>query len=349
MTKETSYISELSVISTICVVYMHLCGFHGMIPQYNFEWILSLFIEKVCFFAVPVFFMITGATLIDYPKRYNLKTYVKKRINKTVIPWLAWGGVSFVYYLIFNFNLIENLKLNKVVNGILNNEYRSIYWFFPVMISVYICLPLFAYVDEAKKSKIFSYLIIVGMLFNIILPDINSVFNIGIDVPIKVPVVSEYLIYVLTGYLISHNNTKNKNVERIIYASGIIALAIQIIGTGVLSLQLGYESKLFRETTILSYCYATSVFVFFKNKSEIIMNNNKLKRLIEFMKNYTLPIYLIHQYANNLVQKILMMLGYSSEGRVMYQLLGPVVAVTLSIFCTWIIRQIPVIKKIVPQ
>lgn len=92
MTKETSYISELSVISTICVVYMHLCGFHGMIPQYNFEWILSLFIEKVCFFAVPVFFMITGATLIDYPKRYNLKTYVKKRINKTVIPWLAWGG-----------------------------------------------------------------------------------------------------------------------------------------------------------------------------------------------------------------------------------------------------------------
>ncbi|WP_432645875.1 acyltransferase family protein [Mediterraneibacter gnavus] len=63
-----------------------------MIPQYNFEWILSLFIEKVCFFAVPVFFMITGATLIDYPKRYNLKTYVKKRINKTVIPWLAWGG-----------------------------------------------------------------------------------------------------------------------------------------------------------------------------------------------------------------------------------------------------------------
>lgn len=259
------------------------------------------------------------------------------------------GGISFVYYLIFNFDLIENLKLNKVVNGILNNEYRSIYWFFPVMISVYICLPLFAYVDEAKKSKIFSYLIIVGILFNIILPDINSVFKIGIDVPIKVPVVSEYLIYVLTGYLISHNNTKNKNVEKIVYASGIIALAIQIIGTGVLSLQLGYESKLFREATMLNYCYATSVFVFFKNKSGIIINHNNLKRFIEFIKNYTLPIYLIHQYANNLVQKILMMFGYSSEGRVMYQLLGPVAAVTLSIFCTWMIRKIPVIKKIVPQ
>lgn len=290
--------------------------------------------------------MITGATLIDYPKRYDLKTYVKKRINKTVIPWLVWGGLSFVYYLIFNFDFIENLKLNKVINGILNNEYRSIYWFFPVMISVYICLPLFAHVDEAKKSKMFSYLVIMGIVFNILLPDINSVFKIGIDIPIKVPVVSEYLIYVLTGYLISHNNTKN--IERIIYASGIIALAIQIIGTGILSLQLGYESKLFRETTILNFFYATSVFVFFKNKSGIIMNNNILKRLIGFIKNYTLPIYLIHQYVNNLVQKILVVFGCNSEGRVMYQLLGPVVIVTLSIFCTCIIRQIPIIKKIVP-
>ena len=100
---------------------------------------------------------------------------------------------------------------------------------------------------------------------------------------------------------------------------------------------------------MLNYCYATSVFVFFKNKSGIIINHNNLKRFIEFIKNYTLPIYLIHQYANNLVQKILMMFGYSSEGRVMYQLLGPVAAVTLSIFCTWMIRKIPVIKKIVPQ
>lgn len=89
------YISFFSVTSAIGVVYMHLCGFHGMRPALNATWILSLVIEKLCVCAVPVFFMITGSTLIDYPKKYDDKTYFKKRLNKVVIPWLAWGGYPF--------------------------------------------------------------------------------------------------------------------------------------------------------------------------------------------------------------------------------------------------------------
>lgn len=44
-----------------------------------------------CFFylAAPVFFMISGATLIDYPERYDIKTFFKKRLLKPLYPIYA--------------------------------------------------------------------------------------------------------------------------------------------------------------------------------------------------------------------------------------------------------------------
>lgn len=79
---------------------MHLCGFHGMTPAMSVQWVMSMCIEKIFVFAVPVFFMITGATLIDYPQKYDDKTYFKKRISKVLIPWLAWGGGGILFILL---------------------------------------------------------------------------------------------------------------------------------------------------------------------------------------------------------------------------------------------------------
>ena len=41
--------------------------------------------------------MISGATLIDYRERYTTIEFFKKRISKTLLPFLVWSVVGIVY------------------------------------------------------------------------------------------------------------------------------------------------------------------------------------------------------------------------------------------------------------
>ena len=43
------------------------------------------------YWAVPVFLMITGVNLLNYREKYDTSTYFRKRVMRTVIPWLAWS------------------------------------------------------------------------------------------------------------------------------------------------------------------------------------------------------------------------------------------------------------------
>ena len=69
-----NYLTILNVISCIAVVYLHAngCFWHYSTARY---WATANIIENVCYFAVPVFFMCSGVTLIDYRKKYSTRIY----------------------------------------------------------------------------------------------------------------------------------------------------------------------------------------------------------------------------------------------------------------------------------
>lgn len=88
-------------ISAFAVVVLHING--ELFWSFNKEryWIMGNIIDCIFYFAVPVFFMITGATLLDYPKRYGLKEYVKNKIIK-IFHSLSFlcesGSVTFLFF-----------------------------------------------------------------------------------------------------------------------------------------------------------------------------------------------------------------------------------------------------------
>lgn len=84
------YITVLNVVACFSVLVLHTSSFWSH-PSGNY-WLIANIKEATCYFAVPVFFMITGVTLIDYTLRESTKTFFIKRFYKTVIPFLAWGG-----------------------------------------------------------------------------------------------------------------------------------------------------------------------------------------------------------------------------------------------------------------
>lgn len=61
--RDTQYLTLLNVLSAFSVVFLHTngCFLHFSTERY---WFTANIIESIFYFAVPVFFMISGATLI---------------------------------------------------------------------------------------------------------------------------------------------------------------------------------------------------------------------------------------------------------------------------------------------
>ena len=151
--KEKIYIQILGVIACLAVVAMHV---NGCFWQFSYDryWITANIIECICYFAVPIFFMISGATLLNYRKRYTTAVFFKKRFGKTLVPFLIWSVISAIWYYIVYHARPEGIR--EVVDGILNTRYVDIYWFFPALFSVYLCIPILSCIPEKYRKRILA-------------------------------------------------------------------------------------------------------------------------------------------------------------------------------------------------
>ena len=91
-----TYISVLNVMAAVAVIMMH-ANVSFWVDKTKPYWDTANVIESVFYFAVPVFFMLTGATLIDYHERYSTKEFFLKRFKKTVIPFIGWSVFSLLW------------------------------------------------------------------------------------------------------------------------------------------------------------------------------------------------------------------------------------------------------------
>lgn len=298
-------------------------------------WLYSNIIESVFYFAVPVFFMITGALLIDFNKKYDLKTYFSKRINKTLLPYIIWSiimaiALSYAHHTPHNF-------ITTIFSGI------TIYWFFIPLFCIYLCIPLFSSVPDEKKNFIFSYLVIIGFIINILIPFIISVFNLQIEYSLEIAVVSNFLIYPLIGYLIHKNDIGRKRI--IFYILGLIGLLLHIIGTFYLSIDAGTIVQTYKGNENLPcFLYSIGVFLFIKYDLNKIMGHDKINKLVNYLSTYTFGVYLVHVF---IIELITMTMPINKIS-IIYRLVSPIIYFLISVIVIYIMRKIPIIRKIVP-
>lgn len=154
--KRKIYIQILGVLSCLAVVVLHT---NGCFWDFSYEryWLTANLIENLCYFAVPIFFMISGATLMDYRKRYSTEEFFKKRFWKTVVPFLIWSVVGIVW-MYFNYGE-HPAGILDAIQAIGTTKYVYIYWFFPALFSVYLAMPLLSCVPEKMRKRVFAYAI----------------------------------------------------------------------------------------------------------------------------------------------------------------------------------------------
>lgn len=303
--RERSFaITFLTVLSSLSVVILHA---NGVFWRFSYErvWLTANVLESVFYFAVPVFFMISGTTLLDYRDYYDTKTYAWKRIKKTVIPFVLWSVLALIFKIIIMGYTVEPATVYGVLDTIINSKHWNVYWFFMPLFGAYLLIPVISLIPKENRQSIFLYVIVVGYLLNELIPFINRLFGPVIPVSSKLsfPLTSSLLIYLFVGYYIYHFSIARK-VRLVIYGLGVLGLAAHIIGTWYCSYQAGEVVSLFKGYTNLpGALYSTAIFLFFRyfNFDRV---GNKVKRALEYVSSETFNVYLIHMFVLNMTTKV---------------------------------------------
>ena len=89
MKQRVVYYDLLNIVACIAVVFLHS---NVMVFSYSSgkNWAMGLGIEVLFYWAVPIFLMLSGANLMGYRKRYDTRTFFKKRGAKTELPPISW-------------------------------------------------------------------------------------------------------------------------------------------------------------------------------------------------------------------------------------------------------------------
>ncbi len=154
----------MQVVSALAVVTLHTNGCFWDFSSTERYWLTANIIEGVCYFAVPIFFMITGITLIDYHDRYSTKIYLKKRIEKTLIPYIAWSFIGVIFLIVTKKVIPDSGTIKWVINGILTTGgIINIYWFFRPLFCAYLSIPLFAAVEKKRKNAYLGILCLYAL------------------------------------------------------------------------------------------------------------------------------------------------------------------------------------------
>lgn len=288
MRERKYYIDILRIIAIIQVINLHITApFFDNVDIFKTDiWWCSSIINTLSRISVPIFIMISGALLLGDDGNKKVDFFLKKRFNKVLLPFIFWG----MFYYILN----NNYSVKGFVIALLENRLEYHLWFMYYIIGLYLIFPLLKiYMENASKSKIIYFVMLCCI------PGIISLVNycFNVDINIILPGVSGCIGLFLLGYLLDQEIIKQKN-RIIIYILGIVSLIFTILGTYILSNNLGNPTQiLFDNWGINIIIMASSFFIFIKYLCiNLKMKNNKINKIIITMSKLSFGIYLVHAY-----------------------------------------------------
>ena len=289
MSYRNNKLDLLRVMSMIMVIIIHIANYYcrSYSDISKASYLGALIFNAISRISVPIFFMISGATLLSkkYDKDKNRLRIKRRIIILTVITiiYIAW----------------DTCFMNKSIDivSLLYKPERKLLWFMYAIISIYISLPFVkCMIDNmgVREDKLF---VILWISFNGVLK------YIGISDYFRIPIIdgTYYLGYFIIGYLIMKYSKeielKKKNWFWILIT--MLSFIIIITITYIVSLN---NNKHF--TGLLTYSnlfiivssIASFIFIYFNVKD--ISNP-----IISKLSYLSFGIYLIHGILLNLIMK----------------------------------------------
>lgn len=312
-----------------------------------------MFIDSLCRFCVPVFFMISGALFLNANRKIDYKKLYLKNILRLFVCLLVFSFFYNYVYIAFtdhspNFGdamtFLSSFGMNtqiEVGGGHL--------WFIYSLIGLYILSPVIKIlVNNVKKKKDIIYILLVIFIFASVIPTLTKMhlfrhFNFLNRFSLSVPFFC-YLGYFIIGYYLDSYEIKPENVKKIFWL-GLIGEIIIFVGTLYFSIKTQKLSSIFFEYYSFPVFFtAIAIFVLIKEKIGKLRLPSKF---IIKISSYTFGIYLIHRFIIN----IFSLYGIISLNHLFFKfplimiILSSVLVFLISMLYSILISKIPILNK----
>ena len=271
---------------------------------------LACVVNSLVRFAVPCFLMLSGAFLLGNPKNADYRSFYRKSLIRIVIPTLLFS----VLYLAYQAVLLAWLGIGSPAQ-ILDNALRGApsyhMWYMYMLIVVYAFVPLMVRFAQSVSNRAFSLaaavFLVLAMTCRWLSGDPWANWDIGQGV--------EYSGYLMVGYAIRRNARKD-NARAILWlAVGVVLLL------GVAWLEYRYQLMtggarpgIWKNGVVEPFCLPVvlaSVVVF---AGFAKLDVRRESRAVNVLSRLSFPVYLIHAFVLDLIQRFAMLAGVPVQG-----------------------------------
>ena len=332
------YLDCINVLAIIGVVALHN-RFNYRVDYDSPGWVLENILSGTAVAAVPLFFMASGITLLNFTERESVGTFYKKRFTKILVPLLIWGQIYLFARSWFTHTPLP--KGEEILAVLLAPSTVGVtLWYLEALIGVYLVLPIFSYALRGageKKVHLAWLMAVLGLFMPIATTTVHKI-NPHIMPEFTAPIVG-YVGFCFLGYALA-NTSFSLPWRLVIYVLGVAGSLTHILYGPYLTLNHhGLESLAMSYLSIPTIFWASAVFVFFKS-----LPLNRLPQAAQTglrkLSALTFGVYLIH---------LLIIQGLAAYGwpLVDYRLEAPYALMVWasSLILVWLLRWIPPVRK----
>lgn len=346
----------MRIIACFCVIVNHSIGIYDQWGKIStIKWLLADAMFCFCKTAVPIFLLLSGALLLKREESY--RDWLKKRILHIVIIIVCWAiiyrGLPQIISLDkFSFIEIFNILILTIKNSISTLPSWHM-WYLYALLGMYFMLPFLRKMVKNMNKRDSAVFIIIWLCFSGVIPYYNSIFAespIRLNANFYLGLFSGYLALYIIGYIIEMIDINKKNMIIAVMIFGI-SLFIHVAVTYVKSVEAQMSVRTFDSALVLPVMLTSSSMFFLARCFEEYKGKyiEKLTGFVAEIGKCTLGVYLIHplilrlMYSNDLFIKLFPNWTLSLYQTFLVQLL----AFCFSTAIIWIMRKIPVVRKIV--
>lgn len=327
------YFDILKSISIIGVLTIHVSA--NLVDNFkigSYNWWVGNVYDSIARICIPIFFMVSGALLLNSKKSYSLKEFYSNKVFKLFISFLIWSIVYFIqrnsqYPESFN---VKNFVIQFATGGIFNRL-----WFFYTLLGLYIVAPfLNIFVNNATLKYVRTFLL-VWFLSTTFTDFLSHFFNI--ELKLELSYVYGYIGYFVLGYYLSKINFKLNKKIGVAFILSLFSLCV--FGTYILSVIHGENNLyLYNNLSPNTIILATITFLVIRDCFK-----GQSTKVVSLISSNSLGIYVIHTFVLNYLNRI----GFVST------FVNPILAVPILVIVTFfisftlsnIIKKIPIINK----
>lgn len=288
----------MRILAAFFVIFNHTGGAGFLLFTLYEDTTLSywvfLSVSVFCRFSVPLFFMISGAVLLNREGE-TLKDLWLHRVSKMMLILLFW---SFVYYLRKILLVSQKFDLYVFASVLCYDNWNASFWYLYAYIPFLMTLPLLRKFVKGMSDRDFVYMGALFFVFSSLLPmaqyllwrgaySLNSHFRPSW-------ICSNILFYPCLGYFLRFRLKDYWNMKRLAVLWGINIITI-LVTCYLIYLEInttGAYAETYFDTFVAVNCVA--VFATFQYLGQRVNFGEKAAKVIISLGSCTFGIYLLH-------------------------------------------------------